>query len=95
MSASIPKAPVDVIFRRLAHPGSSPAGAPPSLAQVQAYFESYWKLETSNRLIRFGEKDTKDTLLDLTCRMLEVVGARQEPELAGDIPASGEPLPIL
>src|SRR5438309_8740468 len=26
-------------------------GAPPSLADVQAYFEGYWKLETNNRPI--------------------------------------------
>ncbi|MDO8478141.1 MAG: PD-(D/E)XK nuclease family protein [Candidatus Rokubacteria bacterium] len=31
------------------------------------------------RPIRFGEKDTKEGLLDLACRMLEVFHAKQEP----------------
>ena len=31
----------------------------PSLADVQAFFEAYWKLETSNRPIRFGENGEK------------------------------------
>jgi putative RecB family exonuclease len=55
------------------------AGVPPGLADVQAYFEGYWQLETGNRPIRFGEKDTKESLLDLACRMLEVFHAKQEP----------------
>jgi putative RecB family exonuclease len=54
-------------------------GAPPSLADVQAFFEGYWKLETSNRPIRFGEKDTRESLLDLAGRMLEVLHRSQEP----------------
>lgn len=54
-------------------------GTPPSLADVQAFFEGYWKLETSNRSIRFGEKDTRESLLDLAGRMLEVLHRNQEP----------------
>ena len=54
-------------------------GTPPSLADVQGYFEGYWNLETSNRPIRFGEKDTKESLLDLARRMLEVLHRTQEP----------------
>jgi putative RecB family exonuclease len=54
-------------------------GAPPSLSDVQAFFEGYWKLETNNRPIRFGEKDTKESLLELACRMLEVLYKNQEP----------------
>jgi putative RecB family exonuclease len=54
-------------------------GTQPSVADVQAYFEGYWKIETSNRPIRFGEKDTKESLLDLACRMLEVLHKNQEP----------------
>ncbi len=54
-------------------------GAAPSLADVQAFFEGYWKLETGNRPIRFGEKDTKESLLDLAGRMLEVLHRNQEP----------------
>src|SRR5262249_51750363 len=58
--------------------GSS-EGNPPSLADVQGFFEGYWQLETNNRPIRFGEKDTKEGLLDLACRMLEVLYRHQEP----------------
>jgi putative RecB family exonuclease len=54
-------------------------GIPPSLADVQAYFEGYWNLETGNRPIRFGEKDTKASLLDLACRMLDLLHRNQEP----------------
>ena len=54
-------------------------GTAPSLADVQAFFEAYWQLETNNRPIRFGEKDTKASLLDLACRMLEVLHQKQEP----------------
>jgi len=38
------------------------------LPDVQAFFEGYWKLETGNRPIRFGEKDTRESLLDLAGR---------------------------
>ena len=54
-------------------------GTAPSLADVQAFFEAYWQLETSARPIRFGEKDTKESLLDLGCRMLAVLHRNQEP----------------
>ena len=68
-------------------------GAPPSLADVQAFFEGHWGLETANRPIRFGEKDTKESLLDLATRMLEVFHKNQIPgteivgvEQAFDVP---------
>jgi hypothetical protein len=36
-----------------------------------------WKLETGTRPIRFGEKDTRESLLDLGGHMLEdSIGAR-------------------
>jgi hypothetical protein len=54
-------------------------GTPPSLADVQAYFEGYRKLETNNRPIRFGEKDTKESLLELAGRMVEVLHKEQKP----------------
>ena len=54
-------------------------GTPPSLPDVQGYFESIWELEPGNRPIRFGEKDTKASLLELACRMLEVLRKNQEP----------------
>src|SRR5262249_21621346 len=37
-----------------------------------------WKLETGNRPIRFGEKDTPESLLDLAGRRLEVLHRSQE-----------------
>jgi putative RecB family exonuclease len=54
-------------------------GTAPSLADVQGFFEAYWQLETSARPIRFGEKDTKESLLDLAGRMLDVLYRNQEP----------------
>ena len=54
------------------------AGTPPALEEVQGYFESYWALETEHKPIRFGEKDTKASLLDLARRMLEVLYRDQE-----------------
>lgn len=54
-------------------------GTAPSLADVQGFFESYWNLETQHRPIRFGEKDTKASLLDLACRMLDVFHRSQVP----------------
>ncbi|HEY9385238.1 MAG TPA: PD-(D/E)XK nuclease family protein, partial [Gemmatimonadales bacterium] len=38
-----------------------------------------WKLETGNRPIRFGEKDSKERLLDLAGRMLDLLHRHQEP----------------
>jgi putative RecB family exonuclease len=54
-------------------------GKAPRLDEVQGYFESYWALETQHRPVRFGEKDTKESLLDLARRMLEVFHAKREP----------------
>jgi len=67
-------------------------GTPPTLADVHAYFEAYWKLETTSRPIRFGEKDTKESLLDLGCRMLEVLHQNQPPET--EILAVEEPFDV-
>ena len=55
------------------------AGAPPTLEEVQGYFESYWALETEHKPIRFGERDTRESLLDLARRMLEVLYREREP----------------
>lgn len=54
-------------------------GASPSLEDVQGYFESFWNLETEHRPIRYGDKDSKEGLLDLAGRMLEVFYKNQEP----------------
>src|SRR5262245_49359049 len=56
------------------------AGAPPSLEEVQGYFESYWNLETDRKPIRYGDRDTKGSLLDLARRMLEVLYRNRNPE---------------
>ena len=67
-------------------------GTPPSLPDVQGYFESIWELEPGNRPIRFGEKDTKASLLELACRMLEVLRKNQEP--GTEIVAVEQPLDV-
>jgi putative RecB family exonuclease len=54
-------------------------GAAPSVAGVQGYFASLWNLETTERPIRFGEKDSKESLLDLGTRMLAVLCAQHDP----------------
>ncbi|HXJ84748.1 MAG TPA: PD-(D/E)XK nuclease family protein [Candidatus Methylomirabilis sp.] len=56
-------------------------GKAPRLDEVQGYFESYWAVETQHRPVRFGERDTKESLLDLARRMLEVFRTRREPDL--------------
>ncbi len=48
-------------------------GARPSVGDVQAVFEAFWNLETSQRPIRFGEKESRESLLDLAARMLAVL----------------------
>jgi CRISPR/Cas system-associated exonuclease Cas4 (RecB family) len=41
--------------------------------EVQGFFETSWKLETTHRPLRFGERDTRESLLDLGRRMLGVL----------------------
>ena len=48
-------------------------GERPSVADVQGYFEALWKLEGERRPLRFGERETKESLLDLGRRMLAVL----------------------
>ena len=50
-------------------------GARPAVADVQAYFASVWALETSHRPLRFAERDSPASLLDLGTRMLAVLCA--------------------
>jgi putative RecB family exonuclease len=54
------------------------AGAPPSLADVQDVFASYWDLETSLREVKFW-KGSKAELLDQGARMLAVFHPAQDP----------------
>jgi hypothetical protein len=46
---------------------------------VAELLETYWALENQERPVCFGEWDTKESLLDLACRMLEVLHRNQEP----------------
>jgi CRISPR/Cas system-associated exonuclease Cas4 (RecB family) len=74
------------LFRGLAK------GARPSAGDVQGYFESVWNLEAAHRPLRFGEKDTKDSLLDLGARMLAVLCDRIEPGI--EVVAVEEPFAV-
>jgi putative RecB family exonuclease len=55
------------------------AGTPPSPADVAGYFESLWRLETAHRPIRYGERDTAESLRDLGVRMLAILCAEVDP----------------
>src|SRR5207249_5053383 len=44
-----------------------------STEEVQQQFEVLWKLENKHRPIRFGDRDSKASLLDLGRRMLAVL----------------------
>ena len=54
-------------------------GERPSLEAVQGYFETFWKLETEHQPLRFGEKESKESLLDLARRMLAVLCEQFQP----------------
>ncbi|MBI4271988.1 MAG: PD-(D/E)XK nuclease family protein [Candidatus Rokubacteria bacterium] len=54
-------------------------GERPSVADVQGHFEALWKLESEHRPLRFSEKETKASLLDLATRMLAVLCAEFDP----------------
>jgi putative RecB family exonuclease len=48
-------------------------GERPSVEDIQGYFETFWKLETEHQPLRFGEKESKEGLLELARRMLTVL----------------------
>jgi hypothetical protein len=54
-------------------------GTAPSPADVQGYFASLWALEAEHRPVRFGEWETRESLLDLGTRMLAVLCAAHDP----------------
>jgi CRISPR/Cas system-associated exonuclease Cas4 (RecB family) len=58
-----------LLFRGIA------SDARPTVEDVQAYFASLWALETTHRPVRFAEKDSRASLLDLGTRMLAVLCA--------------------
>jgi len=37
---------------------------------VQGYFETFWELETEHQPLRYGEKESKESLLDLAAVLL-------------------------
>ncbi len=55
-------------------------GERPSVEEVQGYFESFWRLEAEHRPLRYGERESKEGLLDLARRMLAVLCAEVRPE---------------
>jgi hypothetical protein len=55
------------------------AGERLAVADVQGYFASLWNLATESRPVRFGEKDTKESLLELGQRILAVLCEAVEP----------------
>src|SRR5262249_46695754 len=54
-------------------------GERPAVEDVQGYFETFWKLETEHQPLRYGEKESKESLLDLAGRMLAVLCAEFQP----------------
>jgi putative RecB family exonuclease len=60
-------------FRGVAH------GKLPVVDDVQDHFEALWNLETRAQPLRFGEKETKESLGDLAMRMLAVLHREFDP----------------
>lgn len=54
-------------------------GERPSVEDVQGHFESFWNVETGHQPPRYGEKESKESLLDLARRMLAVLCAEFKP----------------
>jgi RecB family exonuclease len=54
-------------------------GPAPSPADVQGYFASLWALAAEHRPVRFGERESRESLLDLGTRMLAVLCAAHDP----------------
>ncbi len=67
-------------------------GAPPSLEDVQRHFEALWRLETQAQPLRYGEKETKESLRDLAMRMLAVL--HREFDRQADVLAVEEPFRV-
>jgi putative RecB family exonuclease len=47
-------------------------GEPPRVEDVQGHFEALWDLETQAQPLRYGERETRESLRDLAMRMLTV-----------------------
>ena len=54
-------------------------GKPPGVEDVQGHFEALWNLETQAQPLRYGEKETKESLRDLAMRMLAVLHREFDP----------------
>ena len=54
-------------------------GTRPGVDEVQGFFETFWKLETEHQPVRYGERESREGLLDLGRRMLSVLCEKYEP----------------
>jgi RecB family exonuclease len=72
--------------------GVARGGGPPTLADVQAHFEALWNLETQAQSLRYGEKETKESLRDLAMKMVGVL--HREFDRGTDVLAVEEPFRV-
>src|SRR5262245_10248975 len=54
-------------------------GGPSSVEDVQGHFEALWNVETRAQLLRYGERETRESLRDLALRMLAVFHREFDP----------------
>jgi len=54
-------------------------GGPPRVEDVQGHFEALWNLETQAQPLRYGERETRESLRDLAMRMLAVFHREFDP----------------
>jgi len=54
-------------------------GEPPGVEDVQGHFEALWNLETQAQPLRYGERETRESLRDLALRMLAVFHREFDP----------------
>jgi hypothetical protein len=54
-------------------------GEPPEVEDVQGHFEALWNRETQAQPLRYGEKETKESLRDLGMRVLAVLHREFDP----------------
>jgi hypothetical protein len=54
-------------------------GTTPAVSDVRGYFASLWASEAGLRPVRFGNRETKESFLNLGTRMLTVLCAAHDP----------------
>jgi putative RecB family exonuclease len=54
-------------------------GEPPRVEDVQGHFEALWNLETQAQPLRYGERETRESLRDLAMRMLAIFHREFDP----------------